>query len=85
MVVSWSSGSGSDSPTPRRFRTTTWAYEASRSYSAAASGAPVRAIVERLGHSSASFSLDRYAHLLPSLGAEAATRIETLVDGEGRG
>jgi hypothetical protein len=28
----------------------------------------------------ASFSLDRYAHLLPSLGAEAATRIETLVN-----
>src|SRR5205823_2760067 len=50
-----------------------------------ASGAHVRAIVEHLGHSSASFSLDRYAHLLPSLGAEAATRIETLVDGEGRG
>jgi hypothetical protein len=46
-----------------------------------ASGAHVRAIVERLGHSSASFSLDRYAHLLPTLGAEAATRIETLVDG----
>ncbi len=45
-----------------------------------ASGTHVRAIVERLGHSSSSFSLDRYAHLLPSLGAEAATRIETLVE-----
>jgi integrase len=49
-----------------------------------ASGAHVRAIVERLGHSSASFSLDKYAHLLPTLGAEAATRIETLVDGSGQ-
>jgi hypothetical protein len=28
---------------------------------------------------------NRYAHLLPSLGAEAATRVEALVDGEGRG
>lgn len=49
-----------------------------------ASGTHVRTITERLGHSSASFSLDRYAHLLPTLGAEAATRIEALVDGSGR-
>jgi integrase len=46
-----------------------------------ASGTHVQAIVERLGHSSASFSLDKYAHALPTLGAEAAGRIEALVDG----
>jgi integrase len=47
-----------------------------------ASGTHVQAIVERLGHCSASFSLDKYAHALPTLGAEAATRIEALVDGQ---
>jgi integrase len=49
-----------------------------------ASGTHVQAIVERLGHSSASFSLDKYAHALPTLGAEAASRIEALVDGRGK-
>jgi integrase len=49
-----------------------------------ASDTHVKAIAERLGHSSTSFSLDRYAHLLPTLGAEAATRIEALVDGSDR-
>jgi integrase len=46
-----------------------------------AAGVHVRALQERLGHASASFSLDRYGHLLESVQPEAATKTAALVWG----
>jgi integrase len=34
---------------------------------------------ERLGHASAATTLDRYGHLLPGLGREAAARLDALL------
>ena len=38
-----------------------------------------REISQRLGHASVSFTLDRYGHLMPEAGAEAAAAIATLI------
>lgn len=46
-----------------------------------ASGADLKAVATRLGHASASFTLDRYGHLLPGQQAEAAARVAKMVDG----
>ena len=35
----------------------------------------------RLGHASMSFTLDRYGHLMPDAGAQAAAAVAALVDG----
>ncbi len=43
---------------------------------AIAQGAHVKAIQERMGHSSAQMTLDRYGHLLPALQAELADRLD---------
>ncbi len=40
-------------------------------------GIDLKLVSERLGHSRASFTLDRYIHLLPGPDQEAATRIDT--------
>lgn len=40
-------------------------------------GIDLKLVSERLGHSRASFTLDRYIHLLPGRDQEAATRIDT--------
>jgi len=45
-----------------------------------ASGTDLKAISTRLGHASASFTLDRYGHLLPGRQAEAAARVAAMVD-----
>ncbi len=50
-----------------------------------ASGADVKAVATRLGHASASFTLDRYGHLLPGQQAEAAARVAKMVDGDRSG
>jgi integrase len=47
-----------------------------------ASGADLKAVATRLGHASASFTLDRYGHLLPGQQAEAAARVARMVDGD---
>lgn len=49
-----------------------------------ASGTDLKAIATRLGHASASFTLDRYGHLLPGRQAEAAARVAAMVDDYGR-
>jgi integrase len=49
-----------------------------------ASGTDLKAISTRLGHASASFTLDRYGHLLPGRQAEAAARVAAMVDDYGR-
>jgi integrase len=46
-----------------------------------ATGADLKAVSTRLGHASASFTLDRYGHLLPGQQAEAVARVAALVDG----
>ena len=38
-------------------------------------------VSRRLGHASPSFTLDRYGHLMPEAGSEAATAVAALVDG----
>ena len=40
----------------------------------------VKVVSERLGHASAAFTMDRYAHVLPSMQEEAALKIGALVD-----
>jgi integrase len=47
------------------------------------SGAHAKLVAERLGHASAAFTLDRYGHLFPSTGADAAAAVAALVDGGG--
>jgi integrase len=44
-------------------------------------GTHVKVIADRLGHSSASFTLDRYGHVLRGMGADAAVAVAALVDG----
>ncbi len=38
-------------------------------------------ICKRLGHSSVSFTYDRYGHLMPKADSDAAAAVATLVDG----
>jgi integrase len=38
-----------------------------------------RVVMETLGHSQISLTLDTYSHVLPALGAEAATKMDLLV------
>jgi integrase len=45
-------------------------------------GVPIRVISERLGHSSPEFTLRRYAHVLPGMGAEAAETFAALLENE---
>ncbi|MCP4384512.1 MAG: site-specific integrase [Hyphomicrobiales bacterium] len=42
-------------------------------------GVPVKVMSERLGHESAGFTLRQYAHVLPGMGADAASKIAALV------
>jgi len=44
-----------------------------------AAGVPVRVVAERLGHSSAAFTLRRYAHVLPGMQAAAAQTFADLL------
>jgi len=44
-------------------------------------GVPVKVISERLGHESPAFTMKQYAHVLPGMQAEAASRIAGLVTG----
>jgi integrase len=43
-------------------------------------GAHAKVVAERLGHASASFTLDRYGHVLAGMGADAAAAVAALVD-----
>lgn len=47
-------------------------------------GVPVKVMSERLGHSTAAFTLQQYAHVIPGMQAEAAEAIADLVAGVGR-
>ena len=44
-----------------------------------AQGVHPRVVMEALGHSQISLTLDTYSHVLPSLGAEAASKMDLLV------
>jgi integrase len=46
-----------------------------------AAGAHVKAISDRLGHSSATMTLDVYSHVLEPMEAEATRRIESVIFG----
>lgn len=48
-----------------------------------AAGRNPREISVRLGHASVSFTLDRYGHLMPEAGGDAAAAVAALVDGTG--
>ena len=45
-------------------------------------GVPVKVVSERLGHASIQLTLDTYAHVLPSMDADAVERFERHVWGE---
>jgi integrase len=47
-----------------------------------ASGCSIKALQRALGHSSATMTLDTYAHFIPESAAEAVTRFDALVSGE---
>jgi integrase len=46
-----------------------------------AAGVNPRVVQERLGHSTVQLTLDTYSHVLPTLGKDAAARIDALVGG----
>lgn len=46
-------------------------------------GVSAKTIQARLGHHSAAFTLDRYAHAMRAAGPDAALRAERLVFGDG--
>jgi integrase len=50
-----------------------------------AAGAHPQALAARLGHATPAFTLARYGHLIPGLGASAARAVADLVDGPARG
>ncbi len=42
-----------------------------------------KVVSEQLGHASTAFTLDTYAHVLPHMQDEAATRVEAMLFGKG--
>ncbi|MBF6604993.1 MAG: site-specific integrase [Chloroflexi bacterium] len=46
-----------------------------------AQGVPARVVMETLGHSEISLTLNTYSHVLPSLGREAADRMDAVLSG----
>jgi integrase len=46
---------------------------------AIAAGVSVKVISDQLGHASISFTLERYAHVLPSIQDEGAAKVERLL------
>jgi len=44
-------------------------------------GIPIKVVSERLGHKSPSFTMKQYAHVLPTMQAEAASLIADIVLG----
>jgi integrase len=47
-------------------------------------GVNVKVVAEALGHSRASFTLDTYMHVLPGMGEQVASAIETALGGATR-
>jgi integrase len=50
---------------------------------ALAAGVSPKVISEQLGHASTAFTLDTYAHVLPHMQDEAATKVEAMLFGVG--
>ena len=50
---------------------------------ALAAGVSPKVVSEQLGHASAAFTLDTYAHVLPHMQDEAATKVEEMLFGKG--
>ncbi len=44
-----------------------------------AAGVPARVVMETLGHSEISLTLNTYSHVLPGLGRDAADRLDALL------
>jgi integrase len=49
-----------------------------------AQGVPARVVMETLGHSQISLTLDTYSHVIPALGREAADRMDAVLRGSER-
>ena len=49
-----------------------------------AAGVPIKVVAERLGHAHPGFTMHTYQHLLPGMGASAASQFAALIDGAGR-
>jgi hypothetical protein len=45
---------------------------------------PAKVVSEQLGHASSAFTLDVYAHVLPHMQSDAATRVAALLGMDGR-
>lgn len=50
---------------------------------ALAAGVPPKVVSEQLGHASAAFTLDTYAHVLPHMQNEAAAKVEAMLFAQG--
>ena len=50
---------------------------------ALAAGVSPKVVSEQLGNASAAFTLDKYAHVLPHMQDEAATKVEAMLFGKG--
>ena len=50
---------------------------------ALAAGVSPKVVSEQLGHASAAFTLDTYAHVLPHMQDEAAAKVEAMLFGQG--
>jgi len=50
---------------------------------ALAAGVPPKVVSEQLGHASAAFTLDTYAHVLPHMQDEAAAKVEAMLFAQG--
>jgi len=46
-----------------------------------AQGVPARVVMETLGHSEISLTLNTYSHVLPALGREAAAQMDEVLSG----
>ncbi|MEY2457049.1 MAG: hypothetical protein QOK06_2143, partial [Acidimicrobiaceae bacterium] len=49
-----------------------------------AAGVPIKVVSERLGHAHPAFTMHTYQHLLPGMGADAATRFAELISSASR-
>jgi integrase len=44
-------------------------------------GVPIKVVSERLGHTTIAMTMDVYGHVLPATDADAAARLDALLDG----
>lgn len=49
-----------------------------------AAGVPIKVVSKRLGHANPGFTMATYQHVMPGMGADAATRFGRLITIDGR-